>query len=214
MARTHQITQREEYIESLYCPNKEKFENIRNSAGSNYPIQISPSEAQFITVLIKMHGSKYALELGSLVGYSTAHIASSLPEDGVLTSVEINKDNHEKTKDNLSSLDLKCTLNLINEDAVSFLESHEFNHMLDCVFIDAKKDQYVRYLELVYPKLRQGGLIIADNTFLFDKIFDEKHNDESNYQVMKEFNNMLADSSKYHSIIVPTQEGLTIALKK
>ena len=84
------------------------------------------------------------------------------------------------------------------------------------VFIDADKQNYPAYLDWADKHVRKGGLIVADNTFLFGHVYGEEstHVREGTKEAMLCFNERLADVSKYTSIILPTKEGLSIAMKR
>jgi predicted O-methyltransferase YrrM len=84
------------------------------------------------------------------------------------------------------------------------------------IFIDADKINYLNYLDWAEENIRPGGLIIGDNTLLFDAVFQEKLPKgivEAARQAMRTFNQRLAEPDKYHSIMLPTKEGMTIAIK-
>ena len=85
--------------------------------------------------------------------------------------------------------------------------------IFDFVFIDGKKSEYPAYLEEVLPCIAKGGLIIADNTLMCNK----SHSDDDVFTVrsgIDHFNGMIADSSLFTSTIIPTESGMTIAIKK
>ena len=87
----------------------------------------------------------------------------------------------------------------------------------DMVFIDAEKNHYLDFLNLVEDKLKEGGLMVADNTLLSGAVYSE----ELPYRIRKttrenmvEFNKRLANENKYTSILLPVDDGITIAIKK
>jgi len=85
------------------------------------------------------------------------------------------------------------------------------------VFIDADKAAYMDYLRWSYDHLKSGGLVAADNTFLFGAVYgepDRKETDGTGLDVMKQFNKEIAHSGKYISTLIPTAEGLTVGIKK
>lgn len=86
----------------------------------------------------------------------------------------------------------------------------------DMIFIDADKSSYPKYLDWAESYIKQDGLIVADNTLLFNTVFLEsptKEVSEKSWHAMREFNDRLSDEKKYFSILIPTDEGMTVALK-
>ena len=86
----------------------------------------------------------------------------------------------------------------------------------DAIFIDADKTGYPKYLDFAEQRLRKGGLVIADNTFIWGTIFEDEPplKNPQIWHAMKEFNERLADQSKFSSVIIPTKEGLSVAIKE
>ena len=87
----------------------------------------------------------------------------------------------------------------------------------DVVFIDADKGGYAKYLDWTEEHLRKGGLVIGDNTFLFGHIHKEQKPDDvtqETWDAMHAFNQRLSDREKYTAVILPTGEGMTIAIKE
>ena len=154
------------------------------------------------------------LELGTLIGYSCCWIASSLPKDGKVITLEVDENRHKIAKQNFAKMPFANKITTINDDAIDFLKNLKLDYKLDAVFIDAKKDDYPLYLELVYPFLKAGGLIIADNTLLFGTVFeDSMPKYHKKWQAIKDFNFHLSNQQKYKSLILPTSDGLTVSIK-
>ncbi len=214
MARINEICKKQSYIRSLYCKEDSKFHDIFQSANDKKNIQLSPEEGKLLSILIAIHKSKYVLELGTLVGYSCCWIASSLPEDGKVITLEADINRHNIAKQNFAKMPFANKITAIHADAIDFLKTLNLNYKLDAVFIDAKKDDYPLYLKLINPFLKVGGLIIADNTLLFGSVFeDSTPKYHKKWQAMKDFNLDISDQQKYKSLILPTNDGLSVSIK-
>jgi predicted O-methyltransferase YrrM len=214
MARTYDISKKQNYIRSLYCKEDDKFHDIFQTANDKKNIQLSPEEGKLLSMLLTIHQSKYVLELGTLIGYSCCWIASSLPKDGKVITLEVDENRHKIAKQNFAKMPFANKITTINDDAIDFLKTLKLDYKLDAVFIDAKKDDYPLYLELVYPFLKAGGLIIADNTLLFGTVFeDSMPKYHKKWQAIKDFNFHLSNQQKYKSLILPTSDGLTVSIK-
>ena len=214
MARNHEICKKQTYIRSLYCKEDSKFHDIFQSASDKRNIQLSPEEGKLLSMLIAIHKSKYVLELGTLVGYSCCWIASSLPEDGKVITLEADISRHNIAKQNFAKMPFANKITAVHADAIDFLKNLNLDYKFDAIFIDAKKSDYPLYLKLSYPFLKIGGLIIADNTLLFGSILeDSMPKYHKKWQAIKDFNIEISDQQKYKSLIFPTNDGLAVSVK-
>ncbi len=214
MARNDSVTKRQKYVRSLYCKEENLFKDVFDTAMDKKNIQLSPEEGKLLSMILMINKSKYVLELGTLVGYSCCWIASSIPDYGKVITVETNEANYKISNQNFAKTPFANKIKSVNSDAIKYLTDLKLNYKLDAVFIDAKKDEYLKYLELIYPLLRIGGLIIADNTFLFGTVYEDnipKYKEK--WLAMKHFNEEISNQKKYKSLILPTNEGLTVAVK-
>jgi predicted O-methyltransferase YrrM len=206
---------KELYSENLYAPEDDILKRIRDSADPNIRnIQINPIEGKTIQILLRLSGAESVLEIGSLVGYSAIWIARALPENGKLICIEKSEHNHKIAQKNISNSPESKKITLINDDAKNVLMKMKEN--FDAIFIDADKTSYPYYLEKSYGILNQGGLIIADNTFCFGSVYNKKgiKIKDKMKQAMMEFNKIISDPMLFCSVIIPTGEGLTVAIKK
>ena len=185
-------------------------DNVETNEHSS--IQITAIEGKILQLLIKMNDIKKVVEIGTLYGYSTMWIAKQLNNEIVYT-IEKNPENAKIAAKNFQKFD---NIKLIIGDAEEKLVQLENNKPFDMIFIDANKSKYLHYLGWVEKNVKKDGIIVADNTLSFGdiKIYEEQHQGKKSWQIMNLFNERLADSTKYDSIIIPTEKGLTIAIKK
>lgn len=203
-----------DYLNNLYASSGAAHEKISNSL-SEYEakIQLSPYEAKLIQMLIKLHGAKQVLEIGSLGGFSAYSIAKILPDGGSVTCIEKSEKHAKLIEQNLAELGIS-NAKVIHDDAKLALSKFE-DSSFDAVFIDADKASYPSYLEEAFRILKVGGLLLADNTLLFGNVYDEPYQNSQAklVEAMKEFNQALADSARWFGLIIPTSEGLSVAIK-
>jgi len=209
---------RSSYIKSLFANEDKALKSTIQSIVVNdlRPINVGADEAKLIQFLLKLHGSKTVVEVGTLVGYSTIWIARSLPKDGMVYSFERDERIAEVARNNVAASDVADKVKIFTGDAHEKLKEIEAEGKFDALFIDAEKSGYCRYLDWAEKNLRQGGLVIGDNTFLFGQVLDDAEVEEryrKEIPVMQEFNKRLADSSKWDGVMIPTVEGLTVAVK-
>ncbi len=220
--RSIQDSAKVNYIETLVS---EKFEDETSNKilaaltlDNLLGINIGLLEVQILNFLIHSNHIKKIVEVGSLYGYSAYHMAKSLPQDGKLWSIEKNQKNYQKAYEFVSSSEQAEKIELIEGDAKVKLEELKTKAPFDLIFIDANKGAYGDYLNWAKDCLRPGGLVVGDNTFLFGSVYEESekaHNMSSkNIQVMKDFNQSLVSSKSFEAMILPTPEGLTVAIKK
>jgi predicted O-methyltransferase YrrM len=202
-------------------------ENLKATFPQLHGIQIGPEEGKLLQLLIKLAGVKSIVEIGSLAGYSALWMADALPPDGVLHA--INKDpahyrllcemiearSQEARKSGSQEANIIPHLG----DAREVLKTLEAGGPYDMVFIDADKPGYTAYLDWAEQHVRQGGLIVGDNTLLFGTVWQnweqaKEKVSKAAWDAMREFNARLADASCYDSILIPTEEGMTVGLKR
>lgn len=200
-----------EYIQSLYQMEIAKVRAPSDTSESEKKMQISPLEGMIVATLLKSIQAKTVLEIGTLNGYSTLWIANAIGENGRVTTIEKSEHAYQKA---CTFLQEQKNIECINADAVNFLQTHKFIEKFDAVFIDADKTNYSVYLDLCLPLLRKGGLIIADNTLMFGEIIEPKTFREKTIQAIQQFNEKISQNQLVDSIILPTNSGLTIGIKK
>ena len=180
-------------------------------------IQISPEEGKLLSLFIKIHKVKSIVEVGTLYGYSSICMAKALPEDGHVYTIENNPQHSKIARKNFSAFNLNSRITLIEGNALEMLNELSAKAPFDMIFIDADKAGYPKYLDWAELYIKQDGLIVADNTLLFNTVFLEEAPENGvsklSWHSMREFNNRLSNEEKYHSILIPTDEGMTVALK-
>ncbi|QOD38728.1 O-methyltransferase [Candidatus Wolbachia massiliensis] len=179
-------------------------------------IQISPEEGKLLSFLIKIHKVKSIIEVGTLYGYSSICMAKALPECGYIYTIENDPEHSKIARKNFSTFNLNNKITLVEGNALEKLNELSAKAPFDMIFIDADKGSYSKYLDWAESHIKQDGLIVADNTLLFDTVFLElppKEVSEKSWHSMREFNYRLSDEKKYYSILIPTDEGMTVALK-
>jgi|SRR6185312_9888228 len=213
-----------EYIEGLY----EKSEKSEKGGGkdselklkarefsrelSKEQISLSPVEARLMATLIAAHGAKKFVEIGTLTGYSALWILEALGESGHLWTFEKDEAHAGKAREVFSGIK---NVTLVEGDAEATLPTISGHGPFDGIFIDGNKGAYGRYLEWAEKNLRKGGVIIADNVFLGGSVHTGQSEgwSKSVIETMRSVNKRLADRSKYFGAIVPTAEGLFVAVK-
>lgn len=169
-------------------------------------------QGRVLAMLCYMIKPKRALELGTYSGYSALCMAEGMPEDGILHTIEHDDEVEDFIKENIDGSEYGHKIQLHIGDALEEIE--KLNEIFDLVFIDADKRQYSAYYEAVFPKVRQGGFILADNTLWDGKLIEEVHHNDKQTQEIIHFNEMIASDERVEKVILPLRDGLTIIRKK
>lgn len=204
---------RYDYIRQTYAPETAAQRKARDSlADPNDQISIHPEDGKFLQFLIRLADVKNIVEVGTLGGYSALWMADALPPDGSIVTLE---------KESRRAAIARA--NTTHEPRIRIMEGDALDIMLtlkgpfDMAFIDADKLQYLQYLDWAEANVRKGGLIICDNAFLFDAVWNdgpvERVRDTAR-RVMREVNARLADPARYDSVLLNTVEGMAVGVKK
>jgi predicted O-methyltransferase YrrM len=205
----------ETFISDLFAPQDEALvHTLTNTERNNMPkMHVSASQGKLLYILAKLINAKKILELGTYRGYSGIHLARALPEDGKLITIELDKLHVTAAIDNFNFAGLSKKVEVINGNAIDILKELNLlnSNLFDLIFIDARNNDYPKYLDLSVPLLRKGGLLLADNTLC--------NFSENSSEGIKLFNQNLAKNSELESIMIPmiknsTLDGLSISIKK
>lgn len=195
--------------EEFYSAEPDYIKMIRDSCPQHLQkMQMTHKECRILSVLLKMIKANKVLELGALVGCSAAWIARSLTgESPLVISVEKSAANYSLAQDNIRTAGLGHIIQLLHSDATEVLASYRGQVSFDAVLIDAKKTEYIQYLELSKQCIRRGGILIADNTLMIDEKIPQIS------QSIKRFNEIVESDPELTSAVLPTIAGMTVMVK-
>lgn len=205
------------YVADLFRVEDPVLEEIRTrSKQSGLPqIQVGKWDARLLEVLTRSFNAKRAVEIGTLGGYSGVSILRGLIDGGKLYSFELRDVQAEVARESFRKAGFADRAEVIVGPALQNLSNIKSQGPFDLVFIDADKPNYVKYFEWAAENLRVGGVILADNTFAWGLIADEQIDDEDLNSVLglRAFNKAVAENDYFRGTILPTAEGLTMAVK-
>jgi len=204
------------YIEELFAPPDAVLEDaLRRSREAGLPeINVPRNEGKLLQLLAEIAGARLILEIGTLGGYSTMHLARALPEDGSLVSLELDERYAGVARENLRGAGLEDRTEVRVGDAKESLARmvEEGEGPFDLVFIDADKEGYPEYLEWALRLSRPGSLILTDNAIRGGSVLDPE--DESD-RATNDFNEALAGDPRLSALVLPLIreqiDGLAIA---
>ena len=162
-----------------------------------------------------MCGATDILELGTFTGYSAICLASALPENGHLDTLEINDELEDLILEGFekAGLDKKISLHIgdCKETLKTFrAEGREY----DLVYLDANKREYCEYYELIFDMVRPGGIILADNVLWDGKVCQDPLPQDKQTLGIVRFNDMVSADERVESVILPLRDGLNMIRKK
>lgn len=171
-------------------------------------------QGRLLKMFTRMVQPRLVVELGTFSGYSALCIAEGLEDGAVLHTFEIYDEQEDFTRPWIEGSAYADKIQLHIGDALQLIPQMDLKD-IDFAFVDADKRHYVEFYEMLLPRVRQGGIIIADNTLWYGHVVEE-HTRESDQQTLgiKAFNDLLANDDRVEKVIVPVRDGLTIIRKK
>ena len=211
------------YIQDLFGKEDEALKNVlKKCEESQIPmIHVPPHVGKLIYILTKLKNPKNVLEIGTLGGYSTIWIAKALNEKAKLTSIEINEEHVKlaKSNANLAGFDQKITF--LNGEALPLLETmrNSAQDKFDMVFVDADKENYLNYFQILKEMIEDGALILSDNLIPKWKPIGQPHPKDQMAKSIYAFNEALSQDEDFETAIattlvgtVPRIDGLGVSL--
>lgn len=160
----------------------------------------------------KMIRPKYVLEIGTFTGYSAICMAQGLQEGGMLHTIDINEEFRSIIEKYIREAGLESKIRLHIGPAVNILPT--IKEEFDLVFIDADKENYSIYYDLVFPRVKQGGYIIADNVLWSGKVLNSAMKMDKETLSLYEYSRKVHSDSRVEKVLLPLRDGLLIARKK
>ena len=179
-------------------------------------MQISPEQGQFMSLLIKLMGAKRAIEIGTFTGYSSISVAGAMPEDGKLICCDISPQWTDIAQKYWIKAGLEKKIDLYSQPAdltLQMLLDDGAEKSFDFIFIDADKQNYIKYYEMALRLLRKGGLIAVDNTLWSGAVADPD-NIEPGTRAIRRFNDLIKQDDRVSTSLVTIGDGLTLILKE
>jgi caffeoyl-CoA O-methyltransferase len=175
-------------------------------------MQIGDDEGQLLTMLARLVGARRAVEVGTFTGYSSLCIARGLDEGGSLLCCDVSEEWTAIGVRAWERAGLRDRIELRIAPALETLRALPAAADIDLVFIDADKGGYPAYWDELVPRVRAGGLLLADNVLWSGEIADESTTDPD-VRALREFNDNVAADGRVEVVVLPAFDGLTIARK-
>ena len=165
-------------------------------------------QGRFLSLISKIKSPFHILEIGTYTGYGTICLAEGLATNGKIFTIDRNEELINIQNKYFEESGNRDKIVQLTGNAIDILMNLDEN--FDLIFIDADKENYIKYFEIVSKKLNPNGIIISDNVLWSGKVVEESDNDQET-DTLKKFNKLLSQDERFETIILPLRDGLSIS---
>ncbi|MDR2954047.1 MAG: O-methyltransferase [Prevotella sp.] len=169
-------------------------------------------QGRMLKMFCRMMQPRFILEIGTYTAYATLCMAEGAADDAEIHTIEVNDELEDFIMKYLHKTKLGDKIHLHIGDAEEIIP--KLDYTFDLVFIDANKRHYVEYYDLVFDKVRPGGLIIADNTLWDGHVLETAKPSDKQTIGIQRFNDVIVQDTRVEKVILPVRDGLTLIWKK
>ena len=200
----------EDYLYAMLPARDEVLTEMEADAAKNKVPIVGPAVARFLYQLAVIGKAKRVFELGSAIGYSTIWWARAVGEGGKVIYTDGDPKNAAKARQYFERASVTARIDVRVGDALELLS--EEKQPYDIIFNDVDKVDYPRVFRLALPKLKSGGLFVADNVLWQGKL--RKSNPDEPTRAILEFNRLISESKDLFTTILPLRDGVAVCVKK
>lgn len=166
-------------------------------------------QGRVLSMLSKLIRPLNILEIGTYTGYATLCLAEGMQDNGSIDTIDINEELEDIQKKYFDLSDWEDQITQHLGDALEIIPN--LNKKYDLVFIDADKDNYLNYWEMILPVMNKGGIILSDNVLWSGKVLEEPNPKDLSTNVLLEYNKKLKEDSRVETVLLPIRDGLTVS---
>jgi len=181
--------------------------------GDTARMQISPEQGAFLEWLTRLLGATNVVEVGTFTGYSSICLARGLAPGGRVLCCDVSEEWTSVARTYWERAGLDDRIELVLAPATETLGALPHDPPIDLAFVDADKEGYPAYLELLAERLRPGGVIAVDNTLWSGRVADPAATDATT-QLLRDLNDALVTDERFDTVQLPLGDGLTLLLKR
>lgn len=176
------------------------------------PIMLSGRiQGNFLAIISKLTKPLNVLEVGTYTGYSTLCIAEGLKPGGMIHTIDKNEELLEIQNKYFEKSGLKNQIRQYTGNALTIIPKLKIE--FDLIFLDADKENYVKYLELISPILKPGGVLLTDNVLWHGKILESSKNQDRITRLIDSFNKKILENKSLKTVILPLRDGISLTIK-
>lgn len=202
------------YAEKMSTAETDVLRNLNRETHLKIEVPVMLSghlQGATLSMMSRMIRPRRILEIGTYTGYSAICLAQGLTEDGLLDTIDINEELEEMCRRYWSEAGLDGKIRMHTGKATSIIP--EINEMFDLVFIDADKQGYAAYYDLVFDKVRPGGFIFADNVLYDGEVLLPEESRSRNAKAIDAFNQKIQDDPRVSQVLLPIRDGILMIQK-
>jgi caffeoyl-CoA O-methyltransferase len=201
----------EEYLYSLLPARDEVLAEMEAAAAKRDIPIVGPAVARVLHQLALILGAKNIFEMGSAIGYSTIWWARAVGDSGRVIYTDGDRKNADEARGYFERAGVASRITVKVGDALEVLS--EQKQEFDIIFCDVDKEDYPRAFRVASPRVRKGGLFIADNALWSGRV-TQKNPSEASTRGIVEFNRLIYSSPEFFTTILPIRDGLAVAVKR
>ncbi|KJD33519.1 methyltransferase [Tamlana nanhaiensis] len=169
-------------------------------------------QGRLLSMISKLVNPKNILEIGTYTGYSALCLAEGMQSEGELHTIDVNEELYDFQRKYFDKSGYGKQIHQHLGNALNIIP--ELDRTFDLVFIDADKDNYSNYFNLIIDKLNTGGIILSDNVLWSGKILDKTFKkDDTSTPALIAYNALLKNDTRVETVLLPIRDGLTISRK-
>jgi predicted O-methyltransferase YrrM len=168
-------------------------------------------QGRVLSMISKLIAPMHVLEIGTYTGYSALCLAEGIQSGGTINTIDINEELHDLQRKYFDASGFGSSILQHTGNALDIIPA--LDSIFDLVFIDADKKNYPKYLELILPKLRKGGVILSDNVLWSGKVIENIKKDDIDTRALLDYNKTLNEHPALETVLLPIRDGLTISRK-
>jgi caffeoyl-CoA O-methyltransferase len=203
----------EEYAHAHTRPRPALLDELRDVtyATMQHPhMQVGRIEGALLKMLCALMGARRVLEIGTFTGFSALSMAEALPDDGELVTCDNDPKAVEIARSFFDRSPHGSKIRVALGDALDTVRALPDDPPFDLAFIDADKERYPAYYEAILPRLRRGGLVVADNTLWSGRVLAPAVETDRSIAA---FNRLVTDDPRVENVLLPVRDGVMLARK-
>ncbi|MFV7234523.1 O-methyltransferase [Flavobacterium sp. ZB4R12] len=166
-------------------------------------------QGRVLSMLSKLIRPVNILEIGTYTGYSALCLCEGMQENGTLHTIDIKEELVDFQRKHFDKSPWGKQISQYLGEAINIIPTLDMK--FDLVFIDADKENYLNYFELIVPKMNKGGIILSDNVLWSGKVLEPLNPKDLSTKILLEYNNLLANDPRVETVLLPIRDGLTVS---
>ena len=176
-------------------------------------MQIAPEQGAFLEWLTRLLGATNVVEVGTFTGYSSICLARGLADGGRLLCCDVSEEWTDLAREHWARAGLEDRIELVIAPAAETLAALPHDPPIDLAFVDADKEGYPTYVELLTERLRPGGVLAIDNTLWSGAVADPSVTDDTT-RLLRDLNDALVSDERFDTVMLPLGDGLTLLRRR